>query len=107
MTFTAVRGTALGATDFSEFENPDQRYRVRGEDDFVPIPRDQWASRRLEDIVDGILYTGRDRTSSGDLAEALCRSRLRQDADRSDHPDRPAAGTGGRREARVQRAVAA
>lgn len=65
MTFTAVRGTALGATDFSEFENPDQRYRVRGEDDFVPIPRDQWASRRLEDIVDGILYTGRDRTSSG------------------------------------------
>ncbi len=67
MSLTAVRGTALGAADFSEFENPDQRYRIRGEEDFVPIPRDQWASRRLEDIVDGILYVGpaSGRTSSG------------------------------------------
>jgi len=67
MSFTSVRGTALGAADFSEFENPDQRYRIRGEDEFVPIPRDQWAPRRLEDIVDGILYTGPEsgRTSSG------------------------------------------
>lgn len=65
MSFTTVRGTALGAADFSEFENPDQRYRIRGEEDFVPIPRDQWVSRRLEDIVDGILYTGPGRTNSG------------------------------------------
>ena len=67
MSFTAVRGTALGAADFSEFESPDQRYRIRGDDDFVPIPRDQWASRRLEDIVDGILYIGPEsgRTSAG------------------------------------------
>jgi hypothetical protein len=67
MTFTAVRGTALGAVDFSEFESPDQRYRVRGDDDFVAIPRDEWAPRRLEDVVDGILYTGpaSGRTSSG------------------------------------------
>ena len=65
MTLTAVRGTALGAADFSEFESPDQRYRILGEEDFKPIPRDQWVSRRLEDIVDGILYTGPDKTSSG------------------------------------------
>jgi hypothetical protein len=67
MSLTAVRGTALGAADFSEFESPDQRYRVRGDDDFVPIPRDGWASRRLEDIVDGILYVGpaSRRTTSG------------------------------------------
>jgi hypothetical protein len=67
MTLTVVRGTALGAADFSEFENPGQRYRIRGEDDFVPIPREQWASRRLEDIVDGILYVGpaSGRTTSG------------------------------------------
>jgi hypothetical protein len=65
MTLTAVRGTAMGAADFSEFESPDQRYRIRGEEDFVPIPRDQWASRRLEDIVDGILYTGPAKSSSG------------------------------------------
>ncbi len=62
---TAVRGTDLGAADFSEFESPDQRYLIRGEDDFVPIARDQWASRRLEDIVDAILYMGPDRTTSG------------------------------------------
>ena len=65
MTLTAVRGTALGAADFSEFEDPDQRYLIRGEEDFVPIPRDQWASRRLEDIVDAILYVGPKQTTSG------------------------------------------
>jgi hypothetical protein len=65
MTLTAVRGTALGAADFSEFESPDQRYLIRGEEDFVPIPRAQWASRRLDDIVDGILYTGPEKTSAG------------------------------------------
>ncbi len=73
MSLTVVRGTALGAADFSEFESPDQRYRIRGEEDFVPIPHDQWASRRLEDIVDGILYTGPEagQTSSG-IWPALC-----------------------------------
>ena len=65
MTLTFVRGTVLGAADFSEFESPDQRYLIRGEEDFVPIPREQWASRRLGEIVDGILYTGPDKTSSG------------------------------------------
>ena len=42
-------------SDFSEFENPDERYRVRGDDDFVPIPRDRWMKRPLEDIVDAVL----------------------------------------------------
>ena len=77
MTLTAVRGTVLGAADFSEFEDPGQRYSIRGEEDFVPSPRDQWASRRLEDIVDGILYVGPKQTTSGISAAALCRSRLR------------------------------
>jgi hypothetical protein len=73
MSLTIVRGTVIGAADFSEFEQPDQRYVVRGENDFVPIPRTQWASRRLEDIVDAILYTGpaSSHTSSGIWAE-LC-----------------------------------
>ena len=31
----------------------------------MPIPRDQWASRRLEDIVDGILYVGPTEPTSG------------------------------------------
>ena len=73
MSFAAVRGTALGAADFSEFENPDQRYRIRGDDDFVPIPRDQWVKRPLEDIVDAVLYVGpaSGRTSAG-ISPTLC-----------------------------------
>ena len=55
MSVILVRGTVLGAADFSEFENPSQRYSIRGEDDFVPIPRDQWVKRPLEDIVDAVL----------------------------------------------------
>ena len=73
MSLALVRGTSLGAADFSEFESPDQRYRIRGDDDFVPIPRDQWVKRPLEDIVDAVLYVG---PASGrrrpDLADLVC-----------------------------------
>ena len=73
MSLTIVRGTIPGAADFSEFENPGQRYRIRGDDDFVPLPRDKWAARRLEDIVDAILYVGpaSGRTTAG-ISPALC-----------------------------------
>ena len=37
----------------------------------MPSPRDQWASRRLEDIVDGILYVGPKQTTSG-ISPQLC-----------------------------------
>lgn len=73
MSLTLVRGTILGAADFSEFENPSQRYRIRGDDDFVPIPRDQWVKRPLEEIVDAVLYVGpaSGRTSAG-ISPTLC-----------------------------------
>ena len=61
----------MGAADFSEFENPSQRYRIRGADDFVPIPRDEWVKRRLEDIVDAVLYVG---PASGRTAAAISRT---------------------------------
>jgi hypothetical protein len=64
MSLTAVRDTVLGAADFSEFESPDQRYVIRGEEDFVPIAKDQWVSRRLEDIVDALLYVGPESARS-------------------------------------------
>jgi hypothetical protein len=72
MTVTAVRGTALGAADFSEFENPDERYRVRGDDDFVPIPRDQWVKRPLEDIVDAASMSARRRAARGPGSRRPC-----------------------------------
>ena len=73
MSITLVRGTVLGAADFSEFENPSQRYSIRGVDDFVPIPRDQWVKRPLEDIVDAVLYVGppSGRTSTA-ISRKLC-----------------------------------
>ena len=73
MSLALVRGTIMGAADFSEFENPSQRYRIRGDDDFVPIPRDQWVKRPLEDIVDAVLYVGpaSGRTSAA-ISRTLC-----------------------------------
>jgi hypothetical protein len=71
MTLTIVRGTTVGAADFSDFDGVSERYRVRGEEDFVPLPKEQWVSRRVEDIVDAILYVGRDHTSAP-IAPDLC-----------------------------------
>ena len=71
MTLTLVRGTTVGAADFNDFDGVDVRYRVRGEEDFVPLPREQWVSRRVEDIVDAILVMGRERTSAP-IAPDLC-----------------------------------
>jgi len=71
MSLAIVKGTVLGAVDFSEFEEGDTRYRIRGIDDFVPIPREQWAKRRLEDQVDAILYIGATHTNAP-LSPALC-----------------------------------
>jgi len=72
MSVTLVRDTSLGAVDFNEFESG-QRYFIRGDDDFVPIPRDQWVTRPLEDIVDAILYVGPEssRTSAA-ISRKLC-----------------------------------
>jgi len=73
MTLTIVKGTAVGAADFRDFDGVSERYRVRGEEDFVPLPREQWVSRRVEDIVDAILYVGPERTrTSAPIAPDLC-----------------------------------
>ena len=73
MTLTLVRGTVLGAADYSEFDDPGQRYLIRGENDFVPLPRDRWASRRLEEQIDAILYVGPESNrTSAPLSPTLC-----------------------------------
>ena len=73
MSLTIVRGTTVGAADFNEFDGVTERYRVRGEEDFVPLPRDQWVTRRVEDIVDAILYVGPERTrTTAPIAPDLC-----------------------------------
>jgi hypothetical protein len=74
MSVTRVRGTVLGAADWEDVGGDgDQRFRVRGEGDFVPIPRDQWIVRRTEDIVDAILDVGpKSGHTSAPISAKLC-----------------------------------
>lgn len=59
---TVVRGTVLGAADFTAFNGGDNdRYAVKGIDDFVKIPKDQHKPMRMEDQVDAILWNGGNR----------------------------------------------
>ena len=57
---TIVRGTLLGATDFTSyypFKMPQSQSAM--EADFAsPIPADQWRSLRMEDQFDAVLYLG-------------------------------------------------
>ena len=67
MTVTAVRGTALGAATSVSSRIRTSATAFAATTTFVPIPRDQWVKRPLEDIVDAVLYVGpaSGRTSAG------------------------------------------
>ena len=59
LSLALVRGTVVGAADFTTFVGADgDRFAVRGADDFVKIPRDQHKPMRMEDQVDAILWMG-------------------------------------------------
>jgi hypothetical protein len=54
-----IRGTILGAADFTLFNGADKdRYAIRGVDDFVKIPREQYRPMRMEEQVDAIIWNG-------------------------------------------------
>ena len=73
MTVAIVRGTVLGSADFSEFEDARERYLIRGENDFVPLPRERWASRRVEQEIDAVLYVGpASGRTTAPLSPVLC-----------------------------------
>ena len=56
---TLVRGTVLGAADFTVFTGGgNDRFAIRGPDDFVKIAKEQHKSMRMEDQVDAILWRG-------------------------------------------------
>jgi hypothetical protein len=68
-----IRGTVLGAADFTSYYRfGDDRVVSRG-GSFVPIARDQWRTLRMEDQVDAVLYLGSpsEITFRG-LSPALC-----------------------------------
>ena len=49
MSLTLVRGTVLGAADFTVFNGDNDRFAVRCVDDFVKIPKTQYKPMRMED----------------------------------------------------------
>ena len=68
-----IRGTVLGAADFTfyyRFES--DRFVSRG-GILEPIPRDQWRTFRMEDQVDAIMYVGSpSEITYRSLSPALC-----------------------------------
>jgi hypothetical protein len=58
MSLTLVRGTILGAADFTVFNGDNDRFVIRGVDDFAKIPKDQYKPMRMEDMADAILWNG-------------------------------------------------
>jgi hypothetical protein len=58
LSLTLVRGTVLGAADFTVFNGANDRFAIRGVDDFVKIPKDQHKPMRMEDMADAILWNG-------------------------------------------------
>ena len=70
-----VRGTVLGAADFTAFHKEDMpRVAIRdGKPDFsAPIPREQWKVLRAEDQFDAVLYTGAGPSPRVELDPARC-----------------------------------
>lgn len=71
-----IRGTVLGAADFTAYYPSEAmgRFPIKdGQPDFsAPIPRDQWKTLRAEDQFDAVLYMGKGSSSRVDLDPARC-----------------------------------
>jgi hypothetical protein len=71
-----VRGTVLGAADFTAYYPSEAmgRFAIRdGKPDFsAPIPREQWKTLRAEDQFDAVLYLGKGPPPHVELDPARC-----------------------------------
>ena len=71
-----IRGTVLGAADFTKYYPSEAmgRFPIKdGQPDFAsPIPRDQWKTLRAEDQFDAVLYMGKGASPRVDLDPARC-----------------------------------
>lgn len=71
-----IRGTVLGAADFTAYYPSEAmgRFAIRdGKPDFsAQIPREQWKTLRAEDQFDAVLYTGKGPSPRVDLDPARC-----------------------------------
>ncbi len=72
--FALVRGTVLGAADFTAFSPPEAPRAAIRDGRIVPIPRDQWRSLPAEEQFDAVLYLGPPSSMTRSLpSAALCR----------------------------------
>ena len=55
---TLVKDTVLGAADFTVFNGENDRFLIRGVDDFVKLPKEQHKPMRMEEMADAILWNG-------------------------------------------------
>jgi hypothetical protein len=74
-----IRGTSLGALDFTEFEPaPPTRAAIRN-GTIVPVPREQWRSLAMEEQFDAVLYLGASSgafvSGQSDLTPETCADR--------------------------------
>src|SRR5258706_753914 len=71
-----IRGTVLGAADFTRYYPSEAigRFPIKdGQPDFsAPLPRDQWKTLRAEDQFDAVLYLGKGSSPRVDLDPARC-----------------------------------
>jgi hypothetical protein len=89
-----VRGTALGAADFTDhFWSPPRAALRDGK--VVPTPADQWRTLRAEDQFDAVLYLDPESAMT-ETRLSLLRARLPGDAAQT-HRDRRDTPAGGRR----------
>ena len=68
-----IRGTVLGAADFTFYYpwNVERMAFIDGK--LVPVPRDQWRSLRMEDQADAVFYPGEASTiKTSRLSPGLC-----------------------------------
>ncbi len=66
-----IRGTTLGAEDVPQGALP--RVTVQPDGSFAPIPKEQWATRRMDEQFDALIYLGPKSTRhDAELSPTIC-----------------------------------
>ena len=58
LSMARVRGTVIGAADFTALNGDRERFAIQGVDTFVKIPRSEHKAMRVEDLIDAIIWNG-------------------------------------------------
>jgi hypothetical protein len=72
LSLARVRGTVLGAADFTVFYGDGDRFAIHGVDDFAKIPRTDHKPMRMEEQVDAIIWNPNAPRNPLLLSPATC-----------------------------------